>query len=295
MAKIDLPEFGETHLTGGAQQQLGPQPVPRAAPPGGSPGPPTPELARGRGKAPAPPRRTNSQTLPSRTLLPMCKRDFRFYGIITKSAGNYTDLRNSTSVHPTTTRPPFMAQVQSIKCKAAIAWDWVSPPSKRSRSCRPRPARWVRIVATGVCHTDAFTLSGEDPEGVFPASWAMKGRYRRVRRRGASLSVKVGDHVIPLYTPECGECKFCKSGQDQPVPEDPRHPGQPGADAGTAPPASPRRPAHLPPCTGTSTSANTRYCPKSPSPRWIRRPLEEVCSLGCGVTTGIGADEQPPR
>ena len=71
----------------------------------------------------------------------------------------------------------------------------------------------VRIVATGVCHTDAFTLSGEDPEGVFPCILGHEGGGIVESVGEGVTSVKVGDHVIPLYTPECGECKFCKSGK----------------------------------------------------------------------------------
>ena len=71
----------------------------------------------------------------------------------------------------------------------------------------------VRNVASGVCHTDAFTLSGEDPEGLFPAVLGHEGGAV-VEEVGAGVtSVSVGDHVIPLYTPECGECSFCTSGK----------------------------------------------------------------------------------
>ena len=71
----------------------------------------------------------------------------------------------------------------------------------------------VRIVATGICHTDAFTLSGEDPEGLFPAILGHEGSGI-VEEVGAGVNTVVpGDHVIPLYTPECGECSFCTSGK----------------------------------------------------------------------------------
>ncbi len=71
----------------------------------------------------------------------------------------------------------------------------------------------VRITNTGVCHTDAFTLSGEDPEGVFPAVLGHEGAGIVVEVGEGVTSVKPGDHVIPLYTAECGECLFCKSGK----------------------------------------------------------------------------------
>ena len=70
----------------------------------------------------------------------------------------------------------------------------------------------IKITHTGVCHTDAFTLSGDDPEGVFRRCSAMKGRVVVEVGEGVT-SLKPGDHVIPLYTAECGECKFCKSGK----------------------------------------------------------------------------------
>ena len=71
----------------------------------------------------------------------------------------------------------------------------------------------VRVVATGVCHTDAFTLSGDDPEGIFPAILGHEGGGIVEQIGEGVTSVQVGDHVIPLYTPECGECKFCLSGK----------------------------------------------------------------------------------
>src|ERR1044071_6378752 len=71
----------------------------------------------------------------------------------------------------------------------------------------------VRIHATGVCHTDAFTLSGKDPEGKFPAILGHEGGGIVEAVGEGVTSVEVGDHVIPLYTPECGQCKFCKSGK----------------------------------------------------------------------------------
>lgn len=104
-----------------------------------------------------------------------------------------------------------MAQVQSIKCKAAIAWGPGQPLSIEEVEVMPPQAGEVRvrIVATGVCHTDAFTLSGEDPEGVFPCILGHEGGGIVESVGEGVTSVKVGDHVIPLYTPECGECKFC--------------------------------------------------------------------------------------
>ena len=71
----------------------------------------------------------------------------------------------------------------------------------------------VHLTATGVCHTDAFTLSGDDPEGIFPCILGHEGAGVVVEVGAGVTSVAVGDHVIPLYTPECGHCKFCRSGK----------------------------------------------------------------------------------
>ena len=88
----------------------------------------------------------------------------------------------------------------------------------------------VEIMATGICHTDAYTLDGFDSEGIFPSILGHEGAGV-VREVGAGVtSVKPGDHVIPLYTPECRQCKSCLSRQDQPLHRDPRDPGQ-GRDA----------------------------------------------------------------
>ena len=88
----------------------------------------------------------------------------------------------------------------------------------------------VEIKATGICHTDDFTLSGADPEGLFPAILGHEGAGVVLEVGPGVTSVKPGDHVIPLYTPECRECPSCRSPQDQPLHRHPRHAGA-GADA----------------------------------------------------------------
>lgn len=102
-----------------------------------------------------------------------------------------------------------------IKCKAAVAWEAGKPLSIEEVEVQPPQKGEVRvkIVATGVCHTDAFTLSGDDPEGVFPSILGHEGGGIIESVGEGVTSVKPGDHVIPLYTPECGECKFCLSGK----------------------------------------------------------------------------------
>ncbi|MFT5995912.1 MAG: S-(hydroxymethyl)glutathione dehydrogenase/alcohol dehydrogenase, partial [Glaciecola sp.] len=104
---------------------------------------------------------------------------------------------------------------QFIKSKAAVAWAANQPLSIEEIDVMlPKAGEvLVKIVATGVCHTDAFTLSGEDPEGIFPVVLGHEGGGIVEQIGDGVTSVSVGDHVIPLYTPQCGECKFCLSGK----------------------------------------------------------------------------------
>jgi S-(hydroxymethyl)glutathione dehydrogenase/alcohol dehydrogenase len=184
----------------------------------------------------------------------------------------------------------FMAQVQSIKCKAAIAWGPGQPLSIEEVEVMPPQAGEVRvrIVATGVCHTDAFTLSGEDPEGVFPCILGHEGGGI-VESVGAGVtSVKVGDHVIPLYTPECGECKFCKSGKTNLCQKIRATQGKGLMPDGTTRFSKDGQPIYH--YMGTSTFSEYTVLPEiSIAKVDPAAPLEEVCLLGCGVTTGIGA------
>ena len=102
-----------------------------------------------------------------------------------------------------------------MKTRAAVAWEAGKPLEVTEVDLDgPREGEiLIRNVATGVCHTDAYTLSGDDPEGLFPSILGHEGGAI-VEEVGAGVrSVGVGDHVIPLYVPECGECKFCKSGK----------------------------------------------------------------------------------
>ncbi|MFM5146939.1 S-(hydroxymethyl)glutathione dehydrogenase/class III alcohol dehydrogenase [Aeromonas media] len=183
-----------------------------------------------------------------------------------------------------------MAQVQSIKCKAAIAWGPGQPLSIEEVEVMPPQAGEVRvrIVATGVCHTDAFTLSGEDPEGVFPCILGHEGGGI-VESVGAGVtSVKVGDHVIPLYTPECGECKFCKSGKTNLCQKIRSTQGKGLMPDGTTRFSKDGQPIYH--YMGTSTFSEYTVLPEiSIAKVDPAAPLEEVCLLGCGVTTGIGA------
>ena len=183
-----------------------------------------------------------------------------------------------------------MAQVQSIKCKAAIAWGPGQPLSIEEVEVMPPQAGEVRvrIVATGVCHTDAFTLSGEDPEGVFPCILGHEGGGIVESVGEGVTSVKVGDHVIPLYTPECGECKFCKSGKTNLCQKIRSTQGKGLMPDGTTRFSKDGQPIYH--YMGTSTFSEYTVLPEiSIAKVDPAAPLEEVCLLGCGVTTGIGA------
>jgi S-(hydroxymethyl)glutathione dehydrogenase/alcohol dehydrogenase len=146
----------------------------------------------------------------------------------------------------------------------------------------------VRIVATGVCHTDAFTLSGADPEGLFPAILGHEGGGI-VEEVGAGVtSVKAGDHVIPLYTPECGKCKFCTSGKTNLCQAIRATQGKGLMPDGTSRFSIKGKPVlHY---MGTSTFSEYTVLPEIALAKINpKAPLDKVCLLGCGVTTGIGA------
>jgi len=146
----------------------------------------------------------------------------------------------------------------------------------------------VRMVATGVCHTDAFTLSGEDPEGLFPAILGHEGGGV-VEEVGAGVSsVKPGDHVIPLYTPECGECSFCLSGKTNLCQKIRVTQGQGLMPDGTSRFSMNGKPLYH--YMGTSTFSEYSVMPEiSVAKINPQAPLDKVCLLGCGITTGIGA------
>ncbi len=146
----------------------------------------------------------------------------------------------------------------------------------------------VEIKATGVCHTDAFTLSGADPEGLFPAILGHEGAGVVVEVGAGVTSVKPGDHVIPLYTPECGVCKFCRSGKTNLCQAIRATQGRGVMPDGTSRFSLAGKPIlHY---MGCSTFANFTVLPEIAVAR-IRAdaPFDKVCYIGCGVTTGIGA------
>jgi S-(hydroxymethyl)glutathione dehydrogenase/alcohol dehydrogenase len=146
----------------------------------------------------------------------------------------------------------------------------------------------VEIKATGICHTDAFTLSGDDPEGLFPAILGHEGAGVVVDVGPEVSSLKKGDHVIPLYIPECRQCKSCLSGKTNLCTSIRETQGQ-----GLMPDGSSRfslgkeKLFHY---MGTSTFANYTVVPEIALAK-VREdaPFDKICYIGCGVTTGIGA------
>jgi S-(hydroxymethyl)glutathione dehydrogenase / alcohol dehydrogenase len=146
----------------------------------------------------------------------------------------------------------------------------------------------LRNVATGVCHTDAFTLSGEDPEGIFPAVLGHEGGSIVEEIGPGVTSVAVGDHVIPLYTPECGECSFCTSGKTNLCQAIRATQGQGLMPDGTSRfSLGGKTVFHY---MGTSTFSEYTVLPEIAVAKVNKEaPLEKVCLLGCGITTGIGA------
>ena len=177
-----------------------------------------------------------------------------------------------------------------MRTRAAVAWQAGKPLSiEEVDLAGPQAGEvLVRIVATGVCHTDAFTLSGADPEGLFPAILGHEGGGVVEEVGTGVTSVKPGDHVIPLYTPECGKCKFCTSGKTNLCQAIRATQGKGLMPDGTSRFSINGKPVlHY---MGTSTFSEYTVLPEIAVAKINpRAPLEKVCLLGCGITTGIGA------
>ncbi|MGL5871896.1 MAG: S-(hydroxymethyl)glutathione dehydrogenase/class III alcohol dehydrogenase [Xenococcaceae cyanobacterium] len=177
-----------------------------------------------------------------------------------------------------------------MKVKAAVAFEPGKPLSIETVELEAPKAGevLVEIKATGVCHTDAYTLSGADPEGLFPAILGHEGAGIVVEVGEGVTSLKEGDHVIPLYVPECRQCKFCLSRKTNLCQAIRVTQGK-----GLMPDGSSRfsvRGDKLYHYMGTSTFANYTVLPEISLAK-IREdaPFDKVCYIGCGVTTGIGA------
>lgn len=177
-----------------------------------------------------------------------------------------------------------------IKSRAAIAWGPNQPLSIEEVDVMlPRKGEvLVKIIASGVCHTDAYTLSGEDPEGVFPTILGHEGGGIVEQIGEGVTSVQVGDHVIPLYTAECGVCKMCTSGKTNLCSAVRETQGKGLMPDGTTRFYKDGQPIYH--YMGCSTFSEYTVLPEiSLAKVNVDAPLEKVCLLGCGVTTGMGA------
>lgn len=177
-----------------------------------------------------------------------------------------------------------------IKSRAAVAFGPGQPLQIVEVDVAPPQAGevLVRIVASGVCHTDAFTLSGDDPEGIFPVILGHEGGGIVEAVGEGVTSLEVGDHVIPLYTAECRTCKFCTSGKTNLCQAVRVTQGKGLMPDGTSRFSYKGQPIYH--YMGTSTfSEYTVVAEVSLAKVSKDAPLEKICLLGCGVTTGIGA------
>jgi S-(hydroxymethyl)glutathione dehydrogenase / alcohol dehydrogenase len=177
-----------------------------------------------------------------------------------------------------------------MKTRAAIAWKAGAPLTVEEVELEGPKAGEVliEVKATGICHTDYYTLSGADPEGLFPAILGHEGAGVIVDTGPGVSSVRQGDHVIPLYTPECRQCKFClsrKTNLCQAI--------RPTQGQGLMPDATSRFSLDGKPIfhyMGTSTFSNYIVVPEIAVAK-VREdaPFDKICYIGCGVTTGVGA------
>jgi S-(hydroxymethyl)glutathione dehydrogenase/alcohol dehydrogenase len=177
-----------------------------------------------------------------------------------------------------------------MKTRAAVAWGAGKPLSIEEVDLQGPQAGevMVKLAATGVCHTDAYTLSGDDPEGIFPAIMGHEGAGVVVEVGAGVSSVAVGDHVIPLYTPECGQCKFCLSGKTNLCQAIRATQGKGLMPDGTTRFSKNGQPIYH--YMGTSTFSEYTVLPEIAVAKINKAaPLDKVCLLGCGITTGIGA------
>src|SRR5699024_2843416 len=177
-----------------------------------------------------------------------------------------------------------------MKTRAAVAWKAGQPLAIESVNLAgPKAGEvLVEIRATGICHTDYYTLSGADPEGLFPAILGHEGAGVVVDVGPEVKSLRKGDHVIPLYTPECRECKFCLSRKTNLC-----HAIRGTQGRGLMPDGTSRFSSNGKPLLhymGTSTFSNYVVVPEIALAK-IRKdaPFDKVCYIGCGVTTGVGA------
>ncbi|GBE79360.1 S-(hydroxymethyl)glutathione dehydrogenase [Sparassis crispa] len=184
---------------------------------------------------------------------------------------------------------------KSIKCKAAVCWGAGEPLKIEQVEVAPPGPHEVRIhiLHTGICHTDEYTRSGKDPEGLFPVILGHEGGGIVESIGEGVTSVAVGDHVIPLYTAECRECKFCKSGKTNLCGKVRATQGKGLMPDNTSRFTCKGQPIHH--FMGTSTfSQYTVVADVSVVAVNSKAPLDRVCLLGCGITTAWGAVVKQP-
>ena len=177
-----------------------------------------------------------------------------------------------------------------MKARAAVAWEAGKPLVIEEIEVEgPKSGEvLLNVKATGVCHTDAFTLSGKDPEGIFPAVMGHEGGAIVMEVGKGVAAVKPGDHVIPLYIPECGQCKFCRSGRTNLCGAIRTTQGKGVMPDGTARFSTQGKTVYH--YMGTSTFSEYTIVPEIAVAKINpAAPLDKVCLLGCGITTGIGA------
>lgn len=177
-----------------------------------------------------------------------------------------------------------------MKTIAAVAWQAKRPLEVEEIDLEgPKPGEvLIKIAATGVCHTDAYTLSGTDPEGVFPTILGHEGAGVVMEVGKGVTSLVPGDHVIPLYTPECRTCKFCRSGLTNLCQAIRGTQGKGLMPDGTTRfSKNGKKIFHY---MGTSTFSEYTVVPEIAVAKVNKAaPLDKICLLGCGITTGIGA------
>ncbi len=177
-----------------------------------------------------------------------------------------------------------------MQVRAAVAWQAGEPLALDTVELDgPKAGEvLVEIKATGICHTDEFTRSGKDPEGLFPAILGHEGAGVVVETGPEVKSVKPGDHVIPLYVPECRQCEYCLSGKTNLCQAIRETQGRGLMPDGTSRFRKGKQSIHH--YMGTSTFANFTVVPEIAVAK-VRKdaPFDKICYVGCGVTTGIGA------
>ena len=177
-----------------------------------------------------------------------------------------------------------------METRAAVAYEAGKPLTIETVTLAgPRAGEvLVEIKATGICHTDEFTLSGADPEGLFPAILGHEGAGVVIEVGAGVTSVKPGDHVIPLYTPECRQCDYCLSGKTNLCQAIRETQGRGVMPDGTSRFSIGKNPVHH--YMGTSTFSNYTVLPEIAVAK-VREdaPFDKICYIGCGVTTGLGA------